>query len=150
MELKVPPPVVVLVTMALQWQLARFAPALEISIRLRLPAAGSCIAIGAALLIAAVSAFYRARTTVSPTRPGTTSAIVMRGVYRFSRNPMYLGFLLVLLGSAIIISNLLAFALLPFFVAYIHRYQIIPEERILAKNFGAEFEAYSRKVRRWL
>jgi protein-S-isoprenylcysteine O-methyltransferase Ste14 len=71
-------------------------------------------------------------------------------VYKFTRNPMYLGLLLVLFGWAIFLSNAAAFALLPGFFVYMNRFQIEPEERVLALKFGSEYAAYKAKVRRWL
>ena len=83
-------------------------------------------------------------------QPAKTTSLVAGGVYRFTRNPMYLGLLLVLAGWAVFLSNALAFALLPAFIAYIGRFQIAPEERALAAKFGTEYEAYRTEVRRWL
>lgn len=76
--------------------------------------------------------------------------MVTSGVYRVSRNPMYLGFLLALAWWVVFLSHLLAFALLPLFMWYMNRFQIVPEERALAAKFGSEFTEYSRAVRRWL
>jgi protein-S-isoprenylcysteine O-methyltransferase Ste14 len=100
--------------------------------------------------IAAVLAFRTANTTVDPTRPEATSAMVIRGVYKISRNPMYLGFLLMLTSVAVVLMNALAFVLLTVFIAYMHRYQIVPEERMLLSKFGKEFETYRKTVRRWI
>ncbi|MFP5406472.1 MAG: methyltransferase family protein, partial [Gammaproteobacteria bacterium] len=86
----------------------------------------------------------------NPTRPGAASSLVLGGPYRFSRNPMYLGVLLVLVGWAVYLSNVLAFVVLPLFVLYLNRYQIAPEERALSARFGASFDEYRKSVRRWL
>ena len=83
-------------------------------------------------------------------KPGETTALVAVGVYKLTRNPMYLGMLLMLIGWAIFLSNVVAFAFLPVFVLYINRFQIEPEERVLALKFGSEFAAYQTRVRRWL
>ena len=72
------------------------------------------------------------------------------GVYALTRNPMYLGLLLVLTGWAIFLSNVLGFVFLPAFVLYISRFQIAPEERALTSLFGRDFVAYKSRVRRWL
>jgi protein-S-isoprenylcysteine O-methyltransferase Ste14 len=82
--------------------------------------------------------------------PGASSSLVIRGVYTLTRNPMYLGFLLVLVGWAVFLSNTLAFLLLPVFILYMNRFQITPEERALASLFGQEFVVYKSRVRRWL
>lgn len=108
------------------------------------------VLIGIALDFLGVLAFYRARTTVNPLKPSATSSIVQSGVYRYTRNPMYLGMLLVLTGYGLYLSHPLAFLLLPVFVAYLTRFQIIPEERILQEKFGQAFTAYASRVRRWI
>jgi protein-S-isoprenylcysteine O-methyltransferase Ste14 len=102
------------------------------------------------MAIAGVISFQRAKTTVNPTRPGSASALVVSGVYRVTRNPMYLGLLLVLLGWGVFLSNVLAFIWIPAYVAYMNRFQIAPEERALSCLFGQEFLAYKAKVGRWL
>jgi protein-S-isoprenylcysteine O-methyltransferase Ste14 len=98
----------------------------------------------------AVSLFARARTTVNPLKPRESSALVTRGVYRWTRNPMYLGMLIVLVAWALFVANWLAFVGLPLFIVLINRFQIGPEERVLRERFGAPFDDYCRKVRRWL
>jgi protein-S-isoprenylcysteine O-methyltransferase Ste14 len=113
------------------------------------------IAIGLALVaagiaLAGVVAFRVNKTTVNPINPGAASAVVCSGVYRFSRNPMYLGFLLALIAWAIYLSNALAALFLPAFVAYMNHFQIKPEERILLAKFGPAFSQYMAAVRRWI
>ena len=105
---------------------------------------------GFAIALAGVLAFRRAKTTVNPLTPEATTTIVTSGIYRFTRNPMYLGFLFVLAGWAIYLSNLLALVPLPLFVWYMNRFQILPEERALSTKFPQAFTEYSRSVRRWL
>jgi len=83
-------------------------------------------------------------------KPQSSSVLVVSGVYKLTRNPMYLGFLLVLLGWAVFLSNVLAFLLLQAFIAYMNRFQIEPEERALASLFGQDFADYKSRVRRWL
>jgi protein-S-isoprenylcysteine O-methyltransferase Ste14 len=78
------------------------------------------------------------------------SSMVTWGVYSRSRNPMYLGGLIMLLGWAVYVSNVLAFLLLPAYVLYINRFQIAPEERALTALFGQSYAAYQLRVRRWL
>jgi protein-S-isoprenylcysteine O-methyltransferase Ste14 len=75
---------------------------------------------------------------------------VLSGIYSLSRNPMYLGFLMLLLGWAIYISNAFAFLFVPAFVLYMNHFQIEPEEQALTARFGQEFMSYAGRVRRWL
>ena len=150
LELKAPPLAVVLITAAFMWVAARAAPAFGVVLPARsILAAGLAVA-GVATSVLGVVAFRRARTTVNPMRPESSSALVVTGVYRLTRNPMYLGFLLLLLGWALLLSNALALAFLPAFVLYMSRFQIVPEERALASAFGPEYAAYSARVRRWV
>lgn len=106
--------------------------------------------IGILLILAGAIEFRAAKTTVNPMRPGNTSSIVTRGVYAVSRNPMYVGFLLILLSWAVFLSNVLSFAILPTFVWYMNRFQIIPEEKALLAKFDEDYSAYAKSVRRWL
>jgi len=149
LELKVPPPAVALVTAVLMWLVSRAAAALAFEFP-----AGNILAIGLAaagiiIAVAGVLTFRRARTTLNPTKPESSSSLVSWGIYRVTRNPMYLGLLLELTGWAIFLSNWLAFVFLPVFIVYIHRFQIVPEERVLTSLFGGEFVAYQSRVRRW-
>jgi protein-S-isoprenylcysteine O-methyltransferase Ste14 len=107
-------------------------------------------AAGVAIALAGVAEFRRSRTTVHPQHPEKASAVVTRGVYRWTRNPMYLGLLLALAGWSIFLANLAALAGLPLFVAYMNRFQIGPEERALSAKFGPAYASYLVSVRRWL
>jgi protein-S-isoprenylcysteine O-methyltransferase Ste14 len=83
-------------------------------------------------------------------RPDQATSLVASGVFAHTRNPMYLGLLFGLTGWAVYRSNAVAFLFLPAFVAYINRFQIVPEERVLTSLFGQEFASYKSRVRRWL
>ena len=94
--------------------------------------------------------FLRSRTTINPLKPDSVSALVTGGVYRLTRNPMYLGLATLLLAWAIYLGNLAALAGLPLFILYMNRFQIAPEERALEARFGPEYRLYRARVRRWL
>jgi protein-S-isoprenylcysteine O-methyltransferase Ste14 len=100
--------------------------------------------------ILGVVTFARAKTTVNPTKPQSSSSLVSWGVYRVTRNPMYLGGLFILTGWAMFLSTPVVFLFLPGYILYINRFQIVPEERVLTSLFGAEFIAYKSRARRWL
>lgn len=108
------------------------------------------IGVGAGMAVLGVLAFRKANTTVDPRVPQQSVSLVVSGIYRYSRNPMYLGFLLWLIGLACYLLSIAAFSLLPLFVWYMNRFQIKPEERFLQQKFGAEYLSYMRQVRRWL
>jgi len=150
LALKVPPLALALALAALMALLAGRWPELAVAIPARSAIAALLLLGGAGIALAAIAAFRRARTTVNPLAPERASALVAAGIYRVSRNPMYLGVALILLGWALWLANLLALALVPAFVVYIDRFQIAPEEEALAQRFGADFAAYRAATRRWL
>jgi protein-S-isoprenylcysteine O-methyltransferase Ste14 len=139
-----------LVVAAVIWGLARFGPIVPGARGPRAVAAVVLLVAGVGVALAGVLHFRRARTTVNPLRPEQASAIVTTGVYARSRNPMYLGMLLVLAAWAAWLGSALGLAGLVLFVAYMNRWQIVPEERALAARFPDEFARYARTVRRWL
>ena len=150
LELKVPPLVLVLVLALAMWFAAMQLPSLAFALPWRHGFAVTISGVGIPFLLAGVYAFRKAKTTFNPTTPSAASSVVTSGVYRVSRNPMYVGFLLALTGWAIFLSHPLPFLLLPVFVAYMNRFQISPEERALSAKFGDEYDTYKQGVRRWL
>lgn len=150
LELRVPPLAVLLLAAAAMWLLARAFPFAALAFRTPYALAGALLGLGAAISVAGVIAFRRARTTVNPMDPAASTAIVSRGVYGFTRNPMYLGFLFALCGWALLVGHLLAVPVIAAFVAYMTRFQIVPEERALRAKFGPPYEDYLRRVRRWI
>ena len=149
LDLKIPPGVLVLIIALLMWLVSAFVPTFDVQIPFQPKIAWLFVLFGLVIVGLGVVEFRRAKTTVNPLKPGSSSALVTRGVYQRTRNPMYLGFLLLLVGVAIATANLLAFLFLPVFVLYMNEFQIKPEERALAANFRDEFEKYSYRVRRW-
>ncbi len=127
LELKVPPVLVALVVAALMWLVSMVTPSLATPMAYRLIAAVVLFAAGAVLVVSAVSVFARAGTTVNPTTPQRSSDLVTIGVYRFTRNPMYLAMVLALVAFAALLSNAFALVLTAVFVAYMNRFQIVPE-----------------------
>ena len=151
LELKIPPLAVGLIIGALMWLAKKqVAPALEFGFPGRHLVAMSVIAAGAFIIAMGIVSFRRADTTVNPMKPESSSTLVVSGIYQRTRNPMYLGFLLILVGWATLLSNVVAFMLLPLFILYMNRFQIEPEERALASLFGDAFESYRSRVRRWI
>lgn len=150
LELKVPPAAVLLILAALMWLAARAVPSLRIVVPGRILFAASLAVAGVVVVVLGVRAFRRARTTINPMKPSAASALVTGGVYAVTRNPMYLGCVVVLSGWALFLANTLAFVLLPVFILYMNALQIGPEERALTARFGEEFIAYQSRVRRWL
>jgi len=150
LELKVPPPAVAALVGAAMWFAARIGPSLELSLLARSIAFGVIALAGGAIALSGNLAFRRARTTPNPFRPQNASSLVSTGIYSVTRNPMYLGLLLVLLGWAAFLCSALALFGPIAFLAYIARFQIVPEERVLLAKFGAAYSEYLARVRRWL
>jgi protein-S-isoprenylcysteine O-methyltransferase Ste14 len=150
LELKIPPLLVWLAFAGAMLGVAYFAPGLSFTLTGSFAIALALAVLGVAVALAGVLAFRNKRTTVNPLTPSESSLVVSSGVYRLSRNPMYLGFLLALAGWAVYLSNAGAALFLPAFVAYMTQYQIKPEERVLLAKFGSEFAQYMSRVRRWL
>ena len=152
-EHKIPPPVIDLACAGLMWVLARAVPSVQLWPRggawwvwagaLALALAGGLIA------LAGVREFARARTTVNPLAPERASALVTSGVFGYTRNPMYLGMLLVLAGWAWWLGNAAAWLGLPLAVLALDVLQIQPEERVMRARFGADYARYTATVRRW-
>lgn len=150
LELKIPPPVVTLVAGTGMWAVARVTPAFNWAAPV-FRGLGVLLAVAGILLAAAgVLVFRRHRTTVNPLKPQESEVVVTSGPFRYTRNPMYLGMALLLAGWCFWLGNALSFLVLPLFMAYLTRYQILPEERILSEKFGQSFADYLRSVRRWL
>ena len=142
--------IVAAVAGALIWLVARAAPAWRMEFALGREVAVAMAVIGVAVALAGVVSFRRARTTVNPLNPAAASALVVSGIYRWTRNPMYLGVLVCLLGGVVYTGSVPALLVLPPFVAYMNRFQIAPEEMALRGRFGAEFDSYRARVRRWI
>jgi len=106
------------------------------------------IALGVYISIVAEKSFRDVKTTVTPF--AESSMLVTNGMYRISRNPMYLGIILILIGIAIMMRSLTPFAVIPIFLVLIEKRFITVEERMLAKKFGAQYLTYTKKTRRWL
>ncbi|MEN7342515.1 MAG: isoprenylcysteine carboxylmethyltransferase family protein [Pseudomonadota bacterium] len=150
MKLLIPPPIVGLVCGAAMWGLSRQFPSTAIDFSLRPWVALGLVMIGVLIEAISVYKFLKAKTTVTPLNPDKASSLVVSGLYRYSRNPMYLGMFALLTGWALWLANPLSVLVLPIFVGYLTWFQIKPEEEALAAKFGAEYSAYCQRVRRWL
>ena len=150
LENRIPPPLVALLIALLMWLSARWLPVTGLPSAVRYGAGVALLIAGICFSLPAVRSFRRAGTTVNPVRIEQASDLVTGGIYRVSRNPMYVGLTLVLCAWSFFLESpwtLLGPAL---FVAYTTRFQIIPEERALEVKFGESYRDYCRRVRRWL
>ena len=150
LELKIPPPLVTLIIGGFMWGVSRFTPVLAFPEHARIAVALAVFAAGFAIAIAGIVSFRLAKTTVNPLKPETATSLVSSGIFAVTRNPMYLGLLLALLGWTAYLASPVALIGPVVFCLYITRFQIIPEERAMAKLFRSSFTTYAAKVRRWI
>jgi len=150
LDLKILPAVTGTITAVGMWFLSHAMPQFTFTFPpLRIVAVGMGIAGGVTTGLAMVS-LIRAHTTFNPMKPSSARSLVQSGIYRFTRNPMYLGLLFVLIGWALHLANTPALVFLPAFIFYMNRFQIQPEERALAELFKQEYLEYASHVRRWI
>ncbi|MRH99913.1 isoprenylcysteine carboxylmethyltransferase family protein [Kriegella sp. EG-1] len=149
MELKLPPVAVFFIFGLLMYLLACFLPFGEFDFFGRDVLSYCFFTFGVVIGLFSVGHFFKDKTTVDPRKPEKASSLVTSGIFAFSRNPMYLGLLFVLIGFAMHLGNAFNALLAAFFVSYMNRFQIVPEEKILAKIFGNEYQLYRKSVRRW-
>jgi protein-S-isoprenylcysteine O-methyltransferase Ste14 len=147
---RVPPLLVACLIALLMGLAASGLSRIELAWTARLPFALPVLTLGLGVCIAGVLSFHRARTTVNPLQPQQASALVETGIYRYSRNPMYLGFAIILTAWALVLASPLTLLGVIAFVLYMNRFQIEPEESALEALFGESFGRYRARVRRWL
>lgn len=150
LELRLPPVVLVALVAAVMWWAARITVSFDAMPLVRGAFALLLVIKGGWIAAAGVMAFRSADTTVNPMTPEASSRVVQHGIYRHTRNPMYLGFLFVLIAWAVWLAAPWALLGPALYVAWMTRFQIVPEERALAGRFGDEFRDYCRRTRRWV
>lgn len=149
LETRIPPPIAAGLFALAMWGIARLLPHFSVVV----PGSGILAAVlcasGILIDVAAMFSFRRHRTSVNPIDPTAAGTVVTTGLYKHSRNPMYLGLVLLLSALAAKLSNVASLLVVPLFVLYMNRFQIGPEERALAQKFGADYDRYRETVRRW-
>lgn len=150
LRLKIPPPLVALGFALAMWILHRILPDFYLHDFIRFVVVILCLGAAAAFLIPALDSFKRYDTTVSPLNPHGATRLVDTGIYRLSRNPMYVSILLTLLAFGLWLTNAFSIVLCLGFVVYMNRFQIEPEEEALEALFGEEYREYKARVRRWI
>ena len=150
MQPKILPVTYVAVTAVLMYIVAKIFIVFTYEFGYQLPVSLFIFIAGLLVVLAGGVQFRKAATTINPLAPHETSALVNSGVYRLSRNPMYLGFLMFLIAWNVYLGNLVSALFLPLFIIVITVRQILPEERILEEIFGEEYRHYLKSVRRWI
>jgi len=147
METKIPPPIVTLIFIFLIIFSNRLIE--PFSFEYQLPIGILIIISGLTVLISAARVFKQLETTINPMQPSQASKLAIIGPFKFTRNPMYLGMSIMLLGFGVVFGAKFTICLIALFILYITFFQIIPEEKAMKEKF-ADWEEYSSKVRRWL
>ena len=148
METKIPPPIVTL-AFGLSIYFSRgIFQAVEIKYSFYI---GILLLIfGLAILISAVRLFRKDKTTVNPLSPEQATKLVTDGIFKYSRNPMYLGMVFILSSMAVLFNLIGGIILIALFCFYITKFQIIPEERAMSNLFSQDFNKYKQATRRWI
>ena len=150
MKLRIPPPLVAFTFALAMWVTSVATSGAPLEAEWLIPLSLLVLVAGLSVNILAVITFRRGKTTINPLKPDTASQLMRTGIYRLSRNPMYLGMLLMLCAWTIWLGNLINLVALPLFVWYMTKFQIIPEELALAELFPEEFSTFKAEVRRWI
>lgn len=150
LRLKIPPALLFLMCIGLMWSLDRLITLEALLFKPRGWLFGGLTIIGGLIALLGVIEFSRKSTTVNPHKPQNTTTFVKSGVYRLTRNPMYLGMVLILLAGTVKLGNVVTFMIVPFFIWYMNVFQIHPEEEMMEQKFGEEFISYKKEVRRWI
>lgn len=150
LALQVPPIVVLTIFVIVMWYVALLVPFLTLEPGLHISVSVLVAFLGLFLIFISSITFHRCGTTLNPLKPQLASTLVTSGPYRYSRNPIYIGMVLILAGWGVYLQNLASLFCVLVFVLYINRFQIFPEEESLAQKFGVEFEIYKSSVNRWL
>lgn len=149
LKLKIPPVVVFFICLGLIWGINQWTLIEGLRFQVSTGIISMIVTIGVIVGVLSLAEFWRNSTTANSHKPEKTSSLVTSGVYMFSRNPMYMALLIVLIAAAFRAGSLLGFLVLPLFVFYINHFQIKPEEEVMEEKFGDEFIAYKENVNRW-
>jgi len=150
LELKIPPPVYALSIAGLMWLLNQYLPMSHFIDSPWNNVGLAIILVTGTVDLWSLFLFFKKRTTFNPMKPEATTGLVVKGLYKISRNPMYLGLLIMLFGFAVWLGSVTPFLMLPLFYIVITVMQIKPEEQVLLEKFGDEYQNYKDSVRRWL
>jgi len=150
LSLKVPPIALGIITLLLVWLIHRYVPIYRVKFVYQNLTAIVISGTGFIIGLLEIFVFKKLKTTVDPRHPQKASKLVIIGIYKYSRNPMYFGMLLAIIGFVIYLGSLAGIIIVVFFVLFINKYQIHPEEIVLQRKFGDNYSNYSKNVRSWI
>ena len=148
--MKIPPIVQIILAAALAWALSHYMPVFQFDGIVAMAVSFVFLLVGVYLLAQALISFRRNKTTFNPVDLSKSQKLVVAGLYRVTRNPMYLGLASILISICLYLEELSAFLALPLFLLSMTEWQIKAEEKALMELFGDDYRAYMKKVRRWL
>ncbi len=150
LENKIPPPAVMVIFGLIMWGIAQASPVIPIASTLQWSLIVITFLGGIGFGVGGIRSFNKAQTTINPLKPDSASSLVSSGLFSRTRNPMYVSLTLALCSWGFFLASTWAFIGVILFVIYITLFQILPEERAMAKLFGDEFIEYKNRVRRWI
>ena len=150
LENKIPPPIVGIIFGFIIWLIAKYSPTLNFNQEIQIAITSLFVIAGFYFCVAGAMLFKKSDTTINPLQPETASSLVKTGVYKISRNPMYVGLTLFLIAWSLYLGSIFGLIGALGFALYLTQFQIKPEEKALTELFGKEFIGYKSKVRRWL
>ena len=148
LKTKIPPPVIALFFIALLYLSTYLIPAFRIDYQTIL--AVICLVAGFSPVGIAFFQFKKKDTTLDPRKPENSTELVVSGVFKYSRNPMYAGLTMVLVSACLFLGAWSGLVLIPVFILVINRLQILPEEQAMKKLYGKQYAEYCKNVRRWI
>jgi len=150
LKLKIPPPIIAILSALIIWGLSETLPTDVINGEIRQIIALIILAMAGAIDAWALISFRMVKTTIDPRYPHKTSTIVSHGIYAYTRNPMYLGLVLILSSLSIYLGTAFGLIVMVLFILYMNRFQIVAEEEALERQFGEAYLDYKNSVRRWI
>ena len=150
MKLKIPPVIVFFIALGIVFGVHYLLKGYSYSFLYQTLLSRIFLGMGVMVVFSGIISFRMKGTTVDPLNPEKASSLVQSGIYKYTRNPMYLGMALVLMGGIVRVGNPIGLLAIVFFFWFMTKFQIKPEEAALRKIFGAEYEEFCNKVRRWV
>ena len=146
--IKIPPPLIVLVLIVSIYFSSKKIDLINIPLQMEI----SILILSAGILIFVnpVLQFIKSKTTVNPIQFEEVNKLVTSGIFKYSRNPMYLGMLMIVLSTSIFYLNIYSILTPLLFILWINKFQIKREEEFLIEKFGDEYLSYKKKTRRWI
>ena len=146
--IKIPPPLIVLVLIVSIYFSSKKIDLINIPLQLEISI--FILSAGILIFVNPVLQFIKSKTTVNPIQFEEVNKLVTSGIFKYSRNPMYLGMLMIVLSASIFYLNIYSILTPLLFILWINKFQIKREEEFLIEKFGDEYLSYKKKTRRWI